>query len=152
MLIFETLHSRKISREGETKTQIFGNRHVEFRKSMREFLKINVRKTSCDGASPFSPEETKSHFFHVGHVQDKTGLPLNEPVMQVTKKGDRIPERLLASSSCSTQSGPQRRVPRNCDPSQLENLRRRPVPFSTVNLTPRRRAALVIRQLDATPQ
>jgi hypothetical protein len=47
-------------------------------------------------------------------------------------------------------SGPQRRVPRNCDASQLENPRRRPVPFSTVNLTPRRRTALVTRQLDAT--
>jgi hypothetical protein len=47
-------------------------------------------------------------------------------------------------------SGPQRRVPRNCDASQLENPRRRTVPFSAVNLTPRRRAALVIRQLDAT--
>jgi hypothetical protein len=33
---------------------------------------------------------------------------------------------------------------------QLENPCRRPVLFSTVNLTPRRRATLVIRQLDAT--
>jgi hypothetical protein len=49
-----------------------------------------------------------------------------------------------------TRSGPQRRVPRNCDASQLENPRWRPVTFSTVDLTLRRRATLVIRQLDAT--
>jgi hypothetical protein len=46
-------------------------------------------------------------------------------------------------------SGPQRRVQRNCDTSQLENPRRRPVPFSTVDLTLQRRETLVIRQLDA---
>jgi hypothetical protein len=34
---------------------------------------------------------------------------------------------------------------------QLENLRRRPVKFSTVDLRPGKRATIVIRQLDATP-
>jgi hypothetical protein len=33
---------------------------------------------------------------------------------------------------------------------QLENPRRQPVLFSTVDLTPRRRPTIVIRQLDAT--
>jgi hypothetical protein len=48
VLIFETLCLQNVLRWGETKTQIFENRHVEFRKQMRGFSKINVRGASRD--------------------------------------------------------------------------------------------------------